>query len=305
MSEAKLLFSIRSYAKLGHRIARQAGIGIGSVHVENWKDGELYQRVESPIRGRDAVLVAGTDTEARTLEAFDLASALVEQGASSLAVLIPFFGYATMERAWMRGDVVTAKSRARLWSALPSPPGGVSIRILEPHTAGLPHYFGPEHRVEAIDASGLMLELLRGSGSARPVLCSPDSGRIKWVDALARETGKDCAFVLKRRGESGSVQGFGIAGRVKERNVVLCDDMVRTGGTLLEAARICREEGATSVSAAVIHGAFAPDALRDLEKSGVIDALCCTDSHPHAQSPLPAWISVHSCAGLMASVLAP
>jgi ribose-phosphate pyrophosphokinase len=308
--ENKLLFATRRYAGLGRDVAALGAFETGQVEVEAWKDGEIYQRVETPARGRDVVLIAGTDSETNTLETFDLAFALVEQGARSLTLAVPFFGYSTMERAWMSGDAVTAKSRARVWSSLPRAPLGNRILILEPHTQGLPHYFGDGPLVSGIDASPLMLEMLAGFAAEGSVLCSPDTGRIKWVDALALQSGRGSAFVLKRRGADGSVAALGLTGAVKDRAVVLCDDMIRTGGTLVNAARACLEAGASGVAAAAIHGAFTPGTHDMLASSGLFTSLICTDSHPNAYDPHgskgrePAWLQVKSCAALLAAALA-
>lgn len=299
-----ILFSIRNYAGLGADIARLGGHPSGEVEIQVWPDGEIYQRVKTPVAGRNVFLVAGTGNEADTLEAFDLASALIQQGALGLSLLIPFFGYSTMERAWQPGEAVTAKSRARIWRALPSAPIGSRIFILEPHTPGLPHYFEGQALVAGLDSRPLMLEMLAKLAVESAVLCSPDIGRIKWVDSLASASGRQSAFVLKRRGEDGSVQTFGLSGKVAGRKVVLCDDMIRTGGTLLNAARACREAGATGVSAAAIHGAFTPGTLEKLRESRLLDALACTDSHPCARGEDPGWPLVFTCAGALAEGLA-
>lgn len=298
-----ILFSIRNYAGLGVEIARLGGLQTGEVETQIWPDGEIYQRVRTQVAGRDAFLVAGTGTETDTLEAFDLASALVQQGALSLSVVIPFFGYSTMERAWQPGEAVTAKSRARIWCALPSAPLGNRIFILEPHTPSLPHFFEGQALVIGLEAQSLMLKILARLAVESPVLCSPDIGRIKWVDSLASASGRQSAFVLKRRVEDGSIQTFGLSGKVAGCEVVLCDDMIRTGGTLLNAARACLEAGATGVSAVAIHGAFSPGTLEKLRESRLLDALACTDSHPFAHGEDSAWPAIFGCAEVLAKAL--
>ncbi|MDB5047752.1 MAG: ribose-phosphate pyrophosphokinae [Fibrobacteres bacterium] len=302
--ENGILFAIRSYADLGKDIAGIGGFEYGNVKVRVWPGGELYQEVETPPSGRDVYLVAGTGTEAETLEAFDLANALVQQGALSLTIAIPFFGYSTMERARLRGEAVTAKSRARLWDSLPRAPMGNRILILEPHTQSLPHYFSGPNIVSALDAGPLMTAILDQFPAGSAMLCSPDIGRIKWVDRLASSAGRDSAFVLKRRVGTG-VQVFGLSGEVAGRMIVICDDMIRTGGTLINAAKACVGAGAAGISAAAIHGAFAPGSLEKLRDCGLFNSLHCTDSHPNALGRQQGWPELTSCAGLLAGALAP
>jgi ribose-phosphate pyrophosphokinase len=299
-----IVFAIRNYAGLGSDIAWAGGFAPGAVDVHLWPDGELDQIVKTPVSGRDVALVAGTGSEADTLEAFDLACALVVQGARRLIVLIPFFGYSTMEKSRQPGAAITAKSRALLWSALPRAPQGNRVLILEPHSPGLPLYFGPENLVTGLDAASLMMEMLEGFPVAGHVLCSPDIGRIKWVDGLASATGREAAFVLKRRSREGGVKAFGVTGDVKNKTVILCDDMIRSGDTLLRAAEACLKSGAREVSAVAIHGAFAPGAIRTLRGSGLLKSIRCTDSHPEARRHASDWPLLTTCKDLAARALA-
>jgi ribose-phosphate pyrophosphokinase len=92
---------------------------LGKVEVKDFPDGERYQRIVSDISDKDVILVAGTISDQDTLELYDLACALVKYGARSLDLVIPYFGYSTMERSVKRGEVVTAKTRARLLSSIP------------------------------------------------------------------------------------------------------------------------------------------------------------------------------------------
>jgi ribose-phosphate pyrophosphokinase len=301
--ESGLLFANRSYEGMAKDVAAKGGFEPGRLITRIFPDGELYHRIATPVRGRDVALIAGTVSDQDTLEALDLAFALVEQGARSLAIAIPFFGYATMERSWSPGDAVKAVSRARLWSAIPVAPEGNRILILEPHTPGLPFYFGSENRVAALEGFPLMLKMLERFSGEEIVLCSPDTGRIKWVDDLASRARKPSAFLLKRRTDEGLVYSLGLLGSVHGRKVVFCDDMIRSGETLLLAGRACLQAGASSLAAVVIHGAFTKDALRKLETEGRFSAILCTDSHAGCRRRDSDRLHVESCADLIAGAL--
>jgi ribose-phosphate pyrophosphokinase len=301
--ESGLLFANRSYEEMAKDVAAKGGFEPGRLVTRTFPDGEVYHRVATPVRGRDVALIAGTVSDRDTLEALDLAFALVEQGARSLSIAIPFFGYATMERSWSPGDAVKAVSRARLWSAVPIAPEGNRILILEPHTSGLPFYFGSESRVAALDGLPLMLKMLGRFSGEEIVLCSPDTGRIKWVDDLASRSRKPSAFLLKRRTDEGQVYSLGLLGSVRGRKVVFCDDMIRSGETLLLAGKACLQAGATSLAAAVIHGAFTHDALRKLETDGRFSAILCTDSHAGCRARGSDKLHVEPCSELIAEAL--
>jgi ribose-phosphate pyrophosphokinase len=306
------VYGIRSHAGLAAAVARLSDSEPGTVAVRVFPDGEIGMRLETPAQGRDAVLVAGTGSEADTLEAYDLAHALAANGARRLLILLAYFGYSTKDGFSRPGDAVTSRSRALLWSAVPASPGGNRVLILEPHSHSLPFYFTPSLNAGAVDARPLLLRMLAGfagedegrRGGDGPVACSPDVGRIKRVGTLASELGWRTAAVLKRRISGAEVESYGLCGDVAGRRVVLCDDLVRSGETLIQAARLCREAGAAGVSAVAVHGGFAPGALRRMRDSGLIDGLACTDSHPQARREAeawPGWLRVEPAAELLAA----
>jgi len=136
-----LVFSTQRYAYLREDVARIGRLEVGSIEVATFPDSERYQRVGTPVSGRDVVLIGGTVSDADTLELFDLACSIVKDGARSLALLIPYFGYSTMERAVKAGEVVTAKTRARLFSAIPLAAAGNRVFLVDLHAEGIPHYF--------------------------------------------------------------------------------------------------------------------------------------------------------------------
>ena len=114
-----IVFSTQAYDYLGRSIASIAGWQVGVVARKTFPDGEHYLRIETDPTDRDVVLVGGTTGADATLELYDLACGLVTGGADRLRIVMPFFGYSTMERSVRFGEVVTAKTRARLLSSVP------------------------------------------------------------------------------------------------------------------------------------------------------------------------------------------
>jgi ribose-phosphate pyrophosphokinase len=121
----KLLFAISDYEYLAEKVLALGHCERGEIEVSRFTDGERYQRILSNVEGREVLLIGGTVNDSATLELYDLASSLVSYGADSLTLVIPYFGYSTMERAIKPGEIVTAKTRARLLSAIPNQTGAI------------------------------------------------------------------------------------------------------------------------------------------------------------------------------------
>jgi ribose-phosphate pyrophosphokinase len=115
----KMLFAIKDYEYLADKVLACGDLEKGELEVTHFTDGERYQRIKSNIENKDIVLIGGTVTDKATLELYDLASSLVSYGANSLTLVVPYFGYSTMERSVLPGEIVTAKNRARLLSSIP------------------------------------------------------------------------------------------------------------------------------------------------------------------------------------------
>ena len=134
------------------------------------------------------------------------------------------------------------------------------------------------------------------------VLGATDAGRAKWVESLARTMRCEPAFVYKRRDpSSGDLTVTGVNADVKGKCVVIYDDMIRTGGSLLQAAEAYKSAGATEVHAMASHLVLPGDALKRLTTSGLVASVNGTDSHPKSEAVRAAGGHVVSVAGLMAS----
>ena len=198
---------------------------------------------------------------------------------------MPYFGYSTMERAVKPGEVVTAKTRARLISAIPACEAGTAVVLFDLHTDGIEFYFSDQHVTRHVYGASLVTEVIRAHMGDRPyVLGATDAGRAKWVQSLASRLGVEPAFVYKHRdNSSGELRLTGINADVRGREVMIYDDMIRTGSSLLQAAHAYLGAGATGVHAIASHLVLPGDSLVKLRASGVLASILGTDSHPRSE----------------------
>ncbi|MEL7061661.1 MAG: ribose-phosphate diphosphokinase [Acidobacteriota bacterium] len=283
-SPPPILFSTPSYRELAREILARGGVEEGDLESRVFPDGEHYRRLRTRIAGRRVVLLAGTIDDIDTLALYDLACTAAKGGALALSLVIPYFGYSTQERATCQGEVVTAKSRARLLSSIPLAHHGNEVLLLELHTGGLPHYFeGPITAVH-LSAQEIVVNVARRlAGDHEMVVGSVDTGRAKQVEALAGRLGAQVAFVFKRRLDGETTRVAAVAGDVRGKTVVIYDDMIRTGGSLLGAGRAYLDAGAKRLVAVAVHGVLPGAALERLEASGLFERIVVTDSHPRAR----------------------
>lgn len=303
MSQKMLAYSTERYRYLLDGMCEAGGFERGEVEAHHFPDGERYLRILDECEDRDVALIGGTDSDESTLELFDLACGLVNHGAERLALVVPYFGYSTMERAVRQGEVVTAKTRARLLSSIPTAPWGNRLILLDLHTEGLPHYFEGPLRAVHVYAKPLVIDAARRLGGEHFVLACTDAGRAKWVESLANDLGVPASFVFKRRLDGERTQVTAVSAQVQNMDVVIYDDMIRTGGSLLSAARAYKEAGARSIAAIATHGLFPGEALSKLQSSGLLSRIITTDSHPRARALAGDFLQVVSVSGLLSQSL--
>ena len=300
-----LLFATERYEELGEDIAGTGDFDLGVVERKVFPDGERYRRIETECARRDVVLIGGTVDDVDTLEIYDLACELVHLGAHTLTLVLPWFGYQTMERASKRGEIVAAKNRARLLSSIPTAGSGNRAVLIDLHSEGIPHYFSGNIRPVHLHARSVVLQAIRDFGGEDFILGATDAGRAKWVESLANDLLVDAAFVFKRRLSDTQTEITALAADVEDRPVVIYDDMIRTGGSLISAARAYQDAGAREVYAVCTHGVFTQEALEGIRDSGALEGLACTNTSPHVQALADRdFLRVYSVADLIAQFLA-
>lgn len=295
----KILFATSSYTYLKQQVLKTGNCTDGELTIKTFPDGEVYHRYLTALAGKDVVIIGGTVTDTETLELFDLACGAVKQGALSLTLVVPFMGYSTMERAVKTGEVVKAKNRTTLLSAIPKAPMGNRVMLFDIHSEGIPHYFNDDIRPQHIYCKKIVMDAAVELYGNNFVLASTDAGRAKWVESLANEIGINAAFVFKRRISGDETQVTAISANVEGKNVVIYDDMIRTGGSLINAAKSYHDAGAKEIAVITTHGLFTNNALDKIKASGIIKKVICTDSHPNAMQITDNYLTVKTIAGLI------
>jgi ribose-phosphate pyrophosphokinase len=300
------IFCTDDYAPLSRELVDATGGEPGQLERRIFPDGERYLRVLTQVRERDVVMVSGTSTDTATLDTFDLACGLVRLGCRRLVLVIPFFGHATMERSVRSGEVVTAKTRALLLSSIPLAHGGNHAAMLDLHVDGITHYFEGGIVPHHLYGKSIITKAARELGGEQFVLGSVDAGRAKWVESLANDLGVGASFILKRRLGDSKTEVIALSAAVQGQHVVIYDDMIRTGGSLLSAARAYRDAGASKISTVTTHGVFPHDAYTRLRQSGAVERIICTNSHPWAlrhAAQADDFVAVRSCAPVFVEFL--
>ncbi len=279
-----ILVSTATSLPFATRLGAALGLDVSPIDRQDFPDGEHYLRFPLSERlgllGRHVVIVAATESGTSIDEVYRLGSAAIKYGARTLVMVLPYFGYSTMERATRPGEVVSAKTVARMLSVIPPAPEGNYVLLMDLHASGIVHYFeGPLVALE-LYAEPKIVAAIEALGLSDLCLASTDMGRAKWVETFANHLDAPVALIHKKRLSGSQTKVSFVVGDVAGKNVVLFDDMIRTGGSLIQAAEAYLAGGAKSVHAAATHLVLPPGTIERLEASPIA-RIIGTDTHPN------------------------
>ncbi|MEY3773288.1 MAG: hypothetical protein RLZZ129_68 [Verrucomicrobiota bacterium] len=298
MSSSRLkILSGNSNRPLAEEICKAIGEPLGEATVTSFPDGESFVKINENIRGQDVFIIQSTcpPTNHHLMELLIMIDAARRASAQRITAVLPFYGYARQDRKDQPRVPITAKLVANLLVAA----GATRILTMDLHSQQIQGFF--DIPVDHLYASPVFFEHLARRKSTNPlVVCSPDVGGMKMAAAYADTMGAALAFVAKKRKNATTVEAMSIVGDVAGCDVLLVDDITETAGTLTAAAKMLRQHGAVSVSAAVSHCILNDVAVERL-KSGLIDELITTNSTPVATQGLP--ITVLSIAKLLGQAI--
>lgn len=281
------IFAAEAYAFLAEKMRQypkeNTNFRLGEFEHTRFPDGENYYRLlnSGEIRNNPAVYVAGTVNDDAIMELYNICSSLVMEQCSSLHIVIPYFGYSTMERSTRRGEVVVAKNIARLLSSIPVAARGNFVYMVDLHSQGTQYYFEGAIRPIHLTAEPVIKQMLADIGE-EVVLATADMGRAKWVQKMSGRLGLDSAYIMKQRLSGDKTEVVALNANVAGRKVVIYDDMIRSGNSIINAAQAYRNAGAKEIYIVTTHGVFIDNALEHMKDSGLISGVRCTNTHCRA-----------------------
>jgi ribose-phosphate pyrophosphokinase len=302
------LVSTASSLPFAQRLADRLGVPVSGIDRQHFPDGESYLRFEIADRlallGKHVVLVGATESPASLDDLYRLGCAASKHGARSLVLVIPYFGYSTMERAVRPGEIVTAKTIARQLSAIPRATQGNWVLLMDLHSSGIVHYFEADTVALELYAEPKILGTIERLDLKQLCLASTDMGRAKWVEVFANRLHAPLALIHKKRLSGSQTTISAVVGDVAGKDVVIYDDMIRTGGSLVQAAEAYLQAGAASIHAAATHLVLPEGTVARLE-AAPLKRVLGTDTHPnHRQVEGRPRFEVVSVADLFADVVA-
>jgi ribose-phosphate pyrophosphokinase len=267
------VFSGTSNPPLAGAICDYIGIELGKCAVSSFPDGETFVKIEENVRGEDVFVVQSTSppTNHHLMEMFIMMDALRRASASRITTVLPFYGYARQDRKDQPRVPITAKLVANLLVAA----GANRVLTMDLHAQQIQGFF--DIPVDHLYAAPVMYDYLKKKALPDLVVVSPDVGGLKMAHAYSQVLEGGLAIVAKRRKSAEHVESMAIIGEIKNKNVLMVDDLTETAGTLTTAAALLRKKGAKSVYACVSHAILNDLGVERLKKSN-IDELITTDT---------------------------
>ncbi len=298
MREIKL-FAGSASQKLSEDISEKIKVPISKSIVRKFADGELKIKIEENIRGRDVFIVQSTPSPAENiLELLLFLDAAKRASADRITAVIPYFGYARQDRK----DEPRVPISSKLIANLLAVSGASRVLTMDLHAEQIQGFF--DIPVDHLYATPVFLDYYRHRDLDDYVVISPDLGRANRVRGFARRLSKylPVAIVEKRRTGPNQSLVLNVIGDVKGKTALIYDDMLDTGGTMVEAAQAILEKGAKEVFACIVHPLLSRNASQRIVES-CIKELVVTDTIALASEKKIDKLKILSVAGLLGKAI--
>ncbi|MEK6710403.1 MAG: ribose-phosphate pyrophosphokinase [Nitrospinota bacterium] len=271
------VFAGRSNPGLAAEIMKALGVQAGLIEIEDFSDGETFVRIEENIRGADVFAVQSIchPGNANLMELLIMMDAFRRSSAERITAVIPYYGYARQDRKVQPRVPITAKLVANLLAAA----GADRVITMDLHAGQIQGFF--DIPVDHLYAAPIMIDYFRQKELEDLVVISPDAGGVERARAYAKRLNGGLGIIDKRRERANVAEVMRIIGDVKDRDVLVVDDIVDTAGTLAQGAKALMDAGARRVFASCTHPVFSGPALERVEDSP-LEELAVTDTIPQS-----------------------
>jgi ribose-phosphate pyrophosphokinase len=276
MPEGIRFFSGNSHRVLAQEIADYLDIPVGNAAVTKFSDGEIMVQINENVRGADVFVLqtACMPVNRHIMELLLMVDALKRASAGRITAVMPYYGYARQDRKVQPRVPISAKLMADLITAA----GTNRVLTMDLHAAQIQGFFNIP--VDNLYAAPVLLDYVREQYNFKNlIIVSPDAGGVERARAFAKKLECSIAIIDKRREVANVSQIMNVIGEVENKDAIILDDMIDTGGTTIQAAAALKEKGAGGVVAACTHAVLSGNAVEKVNNS-VLEELIITNTIP-------------------------
>ncbi|HDZ5111075.1 TPA: ribose-phosphate pyrophosphokinase [Campylobacter jejuni] len=269
------IFSGSANVEFARQVSKYLSLPLSDAGIKCFSDGEISVQIDESVRGKDVFIIQSTcvPTNDNLMELLILTDALRRSSANSITAIIPYFGYARQDRKANPRVPITAKLVANLIQVA----GIGRIATIDLHAGQIQGFF--DIPVDNLYGSIVFNDYIKAKHFKNAIIGSPDIGGVARARSVAKHLGLDIVIVDKRREKANESEVMNIIGDVKDKEVILVDDIIDTAGTMVKAAEALKEKGAKSVMACCTHAVLSGKAYERVV-SGALDELVVTDTIP-------------------------
>lgn len=277
MNQELKVFSGNSNIKLSEKIAKNLGISLGKIEIKNFPDGEIFVQINENIRGKDIFIIQSgcAPVNQNLMELLIILDTCKRSSAASITAVMPYYCYSRQDVKDESRVPITAK----LVADLISKSGANRLLTIDLHAPQIQGFFDipVDHLYGAPVFVKYFNQIIKDKENY--IIVSPDVGRVKRSRSFAKRLDLPLAIIDKRRPCKSVVKVMEIIGDVKDKNVIILDDIIDTGGTILEAVKALKERNAKKIFIGATHAIFSLNAFQNIENSP-IEKLIITDTIP-------------------------
>lgn len=272
-----VLVSGTSNPTLSKKISEFLDVPLVNPQLRRFANGEVYCEIEKNVRGADVFVIQSTcaPVNEHLMELLIIVDALKRASANSITAVVPHYGYSRQDRKSAPRTPITAKLVADMMTIA----GCTRVITMDLHAGQIQGFFSIPF--DNIFASPVILEYVQKNlDPANLITVSPDAGGVERVRYYAKRMNTELALIDKRRTGPNVAEAMNVIGDVSGKDCIIIDDMIDTAGTLVQAAKALKKNGAKRIYAAATHPVFSDPAIQRLAECSELEAIIVTDTIP-------------------------